>query len=121
MNARALCSVALGFTFLAACSDSEPAGDTGSGAAAASGSGTPSATGTGGAATSSGPGGGGGGSCDGGAPVVGPTGATIELNPGASLAEALSMAKPGDLVQVHGGSYPHEDIQVVFADDVWIA
>ena len=110
MNTRGPDALALGFILLAACSDSDSSGDPGSGAAATAASGMPSATGTGGAATSSGTGGDGGDSCNGGAPVTGPTGATIEMNPGDSLARA-GMANPGDLVQVHGGSYAQEDIQ----------
>jgi len=123
MRAHAFRVLTAGFTLLAACSDADSSGPAGSGAAAAAatGAGASGPGATGGGAASSGAGGGGGDPCTGGAPAVGPTGATIELNPGDSLANALSMAKPGDLVKVHGGTYPHEDIQVVFADDVWIA
>src|SRR5262245_46780439 len=111
MNARALTHFALALTMLAACSDADSSGGTGSGAAApaSGGPGSPSSGpgATGGGGPGSGGGGGeGGNACMGGGPPVGPTGATIELNPGDSLGDALAKAKPGDLVKVHGGDYP---------------
>jgi hypothetical protein len=50
-----------------------------------------------------------------------PTGATIELAPGGTLAAALAKAHPGDRVLVHGGSYPVQEVSTCrFAGDVFI-
>jgi hypothetical protein len=59
-------------------------------------------------------------SCDAG--TSSPTGKTIELSPGQTLASRLGMAAAGDRILVHAGEYPHESISdhCTFDADVWL-
>jgi hypothetical protein len=61
-------------------------------------------------------------SCDGGVPSApSPNGATIDVQPPATLATALGKAHPGDRIVLHAGTYTAEQISGrAFADYVFI-
>lgn len=60
--------------------------------------------------------------CDGGAPAApSPAGATIDVEPPATLASALASAHPGDRIVLHAGAYKNEQISArTYTDFVFI-
>ncbi len=74
----------------------------------------------GGGATGGGAGGGAAGCLTSDAGIGAPSGATLSLSPGTTLGSVLASAQPGDLVVVHGGSYPSETISKAFTGDVFV-
>src|SRR4051812_13889281 len=112
---RHLTSYALIGVLLLGCGGTEPGvGLTSGGAGQGGGTSGASTSGQGGGSADATSAGAGGSMCPDDGSAGGPSGATVELSPGMSLASALAGAKKGDRVLVHAGQYPSEEVQVAF-------